>query len=106
VQRVRRYDILEQLLTFWKPMQALIAQASVNAGGDALNLNPNDGDRLWFDMGVSWLTKAGDVTADVASMYIQERLWFLALLAFRFSCFSANKHCLDILFALADYCLT
>ena len=48
-------------------MQALIAQASIDAGGDALNLNPNDGDRLWFDMGVSWLTKAGDVVADVAS---------------------------------------
>ena len=48
-------------------MQALIAQASVDAGGDALNLNPNDGDRLWFDLSVTWLTKAGDITADVAS---------------------------------------
>jgi len=48
-------------------MQALIAQESVNAGGDALNLNPNDGDRLWFDLGVAWLTKAGDIIADVAS---------------------------------------
>jgi len=60
---------------FQQPMQALIAQASLDAGGNPFNLNPNDGDRLWFDLGVSWLTKAGDVTADVASESFLEQVY-------------------------------
>jgi len=45
-------------------MQALIAGASVAAGGDALALDPGNGDRLWIDLEVSWLTNATDLVAD------------------------------------------
>jgi hypothetical protein len=48
----------------FQPMQALIATASVAAGGDALALDPNNGDRLWIDLSVSWLTKTVDLVAD------------------------------------------
>jgi len=50
----------------YQPMPALIASSSNAAGSNALSLNPRDGDRLWFDLGVSWLTVAGDKIADVA----------------------------------------
>lgn len=44
-------------------MQALIARASLQYGGNALGLNPDDGDRIWFDLGTSWLTPVGDAAA-------------------------------------------
>lgn len=47
-------------------MQAIIASASLAAGSNALALDPRDGDRLWFDLGISWLTPAGDRIADLA----------------------------------------
>ena len=87
-------------------MQALIAQASVNSGGDALNLNPKDGDRMWFDMGVSWLTKAGDITADLASKSFIRRnplaLWrFVSAL-----CLSANIISFFLFFSFCQKVLT
>jgi len=57
-------------------MQALIAGASVRAGGDALALDPRNGDRLWIDLAVSWETALGDniaastaqkITSDIES---------------------------------------
>jgi hypothetical protein len=44
-------------------MQALIAAASVAAGGDALALDPGNGDRMWIDLSISWATAAADATA-------------------------------------------
>lgn len=44
-------------------MQALIASASVAAGGDALALDPGNGDRIWIDLSISWGTAAADATA-------------------------------------------
>jgi hypothetical protein len=45
-------------------MQALTAAASVAAGGDALGLDPGNGDRNWLIFTISWETAAGDATAD------------------------------------------
>jgi len=45
-------------------MQTFIAEASVARGGDALDLNPRNGDRLFIGIIVSWETTAGDTTAD------------------------------------------
>jgi len=53
-------------------MQALIAGASVAAGGNALALDPGNGDRLWIDLGVSWLTNATDLIADAIMMFGQQ----------------------------------
>jgi hypothetical protein len=44
-------------------MQTLIAAASVASGGDALELYPKNGDRLWLDLVLSWETAAGDEIA-------------------------------------------
>lgn len=48
----------------FQPMQALIAAASVSTGGDALTLDPGNGDRMWIDLSVSWATGAADSTAN------------------------------------------
>ncbi len=48
----------------YQPLQELTAAASVAAGGDALALDPGNGDRNWLIFTVSWETAAGDVTAD------------------------------------------
>ena len=47
----------------FQPMQALIAAASVAAGGDALALDPGNGDRMLIDLSISWATAAADPTA-------------------------------------------
>jgi hypothetical protein len=47
----------------FQPMQALIAAASVAAGGDAIALDPGNGDRMWLDLSISWATEAGDAIA-------------------------------------------
>jgi hypothetical protein len=48
----------------YQPLQALTAAASVAAGGDALDLDPGNGDRNWLIFTVSWETAAGDALAD------------------------------------------
>ena len=45
-------------------MQAFTAAASVARGGDALDLDPGNGDRMWIILTISWETAAGDSTAD------------------------------------------
>jgi len=57
-----------------QPMQALIAQASVNAGGDAINLDPGNGDRVWIDLLVSWETAAVDTVADDIMVNLQTNI--------------------------------
>jgi hypothetical protein len=48
----------------YQPLQALTADASVAAGGDALGFDPDNGDRNWLIFTVSWETSLGDATAD------------------------------------------
>jgi hypothetical protein len=48
----------------YQPLQALIAKGSVAAGGNALVLDPGDGDRVWIDLSISWITAVGDGIAE------------------------------------------
>jgi hypothetical protein len=41
-------------------MQALITAGTVAAGGDALGLDPRNGDRMWMEISISWATAAAD----------------------------------------------
>lgn len=50
-------------------MQTLIIQASADVGENALGLDPRNGDRLWIDLNVSWLTAVDD---EVASTIITQ----------------------------------
>lgn len=50
-----------RLFTFTvQPMSHLIAQASQNAGGNALGLDPNAGDRVWMEYDIAWLSPLCD----------------------------------------------
>jgi hypothetical protein len=45
-------------------LQALTAAASLAGGGNALGLDPANGDRNWLIFTVSWETAAGDAIAN------------------------------------------
>lgn len=45
-------------------MQVFTAAASLAAGGNALELDPGNGDRNWLIFTVSWETAAGDAIAN------------------------------------------
>jgi hypothetical protein len=47
----------------FQPFPYTIAAASQSNGGNILNLNPADGDHMWIEYSVSWLTAAGDGVA-------------------------------------------
>ncbi|TVY21400.1 putative FAD-linked oxidoreductase [Lachnellula arida] len=47
----------------YQPLQTLLSEASVASGGNALQLDPKNGDRVWIDLVISWETAAGDDTA-------------------------------------------
>lgn len=48
-----------------------LSEASVASGGDALQLDPKNGDRLWIDLVISWETAVGD---DVAASFAEQIL--------------------------------
>ena len=54
----------------FQPMPYVIPAASVAAGGNALGMNPNEGDRMWMEYDVSWLTALGDDDAHSMAMNI------------------------------------
>ncbi|KAF4625739.1 hypothetical protein G7Y89_g12424 [Cudoniella acicularis] len=47
----------------FQPMPFIIPGHSVAAGGNALGMNPAEGDRMWMEYDISWLTAAGDDSA-------------------------------------------
>ncbi|RDL40051.1 FAD-binding-containing protein [Venustampulla echinocandica] len=54
----------------FQPMPYIIPAQSVAAGGNALGMKPTDGDRMWMDYNLSWLTPLGDDTAHSMAMNI------------------------------------
>jgi hypothetical protein len=54
----------------FQPMPYIIPQQSVAAGGNALGMKPSDGDRMWMEYDVSWLTALGDNDAHAMAMNI------------------------------------
>ncbi|VUC32592.1 unnamed protein product [Clonostachys rosea] len=55
-------DVLDfRLLTFTlQPFSRLIAQASIDAGGNALGVTPDVGDKIWVEYNVAWASPACD----------------------------------------------
>ena len=47
----------------FQPMSYIIPQQSVAAGGNALGMKPSDGDRMWMEYDISWLTALEDDAA-------------------------------------------
>ncbi|KUJ08661.1 FAD-binding domain-containing protein [Mollisia scopiformis] len=54
----------------FQPMPYIIPAESVAAGGNALGMNPAEGDRMWMEYDISWLTALGDDDAHAMSMNI------------------------------------
>lgn len=54
----------------FQPMSYIIPAQSVAAGGNALGMKPADGDRMWMEYDVSWLTALGDDAAHSMAMNI------------------------------------
>ncbi|KAF8860556.1 FAD-binding domain-containing protein [Acephala macrosclerotiorum] len=54
----------------FQPMPYIIPQQSVATGGNALGMNPAEGDRMWMEYDISWLTALGDDSAHAMAMNI------------------------------------
>jgi len=54
----------------FQPMPYIIPYQSVAAGGNALGMNPAEGDRMWMEYDISWLTALGDDSAHSMAMNI------------------------------------
>ncbi|TVY29461.1 putative FAD-linked oxidoreductase [Lachnellula hyalina] len=54
----------------YQPLQTLLSAASVASGGDAIQLDPRNGDRVWIDLVISWETAVGDDIAASAAEQI------------------------------------
>lgn len=54
----------------FQPLPYLIPEQSIAAGGNALGMTPDSGDRMWMEYDVSWLTPLGDKDADTMARNI------------------------------------
>lgn len=54
----------------FQPMPYIIPAQSVAAGGNSLGMNPTEGDRMWMEYDISWLTALGDDSAHSMVMNI------------------------------------
>ncbi|KAL9106843.1 MAG: hypothetical protein Q9227_008176 [Pyrenula ochraceoflavens] len=54
----------------FQPLPRAIPAASVAAGSNALGLDPENGDHVWMEYDILWLTAAGDSAAHAAAMNI------------------------------------
>jgi hypothetical protein len=58
----------------FQPMPYIIPAQSVAAGGNALGVDPREGDRMWIEYDISWLTAVGDADADAMARNITETI--------------------------------
>jgi len=54
----------------FQPMPYIIPAQSVAAGGNALGMSPAEGDRMWMEYDISWLTAVGDDVAHAMAVNI------------------------------------
>lgn len=58
----------------FQPMPAIIPAQSQLAGGNALGMSPAEGDRMWMEYDISWLTVLGDEDAHSMAINITETI--------------------------------